>query len=285
MPQKDLDGAVLQYDRGKGLRGSTAINFCAYNIGPKEDLDEIARLVGDDEWKRENAQKRYKKLESYYATIPESRGDWKTYLNPKPDDHGADGMLKIGFPRVFEKDNVDLIETWAASGHAINPDTNSGITLDIAATPMSAHRGIRTTAADLLHNAPPHLTGLTNTQVAKALFSGSSPPTVVGIETVTSPQYIVSNEVVLSAGALDTPKLLMLSGIGPAAHLEAHSIPLVQSSPAVGQNLRDHFHTAPVWVRAEHTTTKHTCYASPRLQAAAREQWQTDQTGPLSEIC
>ena len=212
-------------------------------------------------------------------------GDWKTYLNPKPEDHGADGLLKIGFPGVFEKDNVDSIETWTASGHAINPDTNSGKTIGIAATPMSAHRSIRTTAADLLQKAPPNLGVLTNAQVWKVLFSGSFPPTAVGIETVTGSQCFTSNEVVLSAGALDTPKLLRLSGIGPAVHLEAHSIPLLHSSRAVGRNLRDHFHTAPVWVRAEHTTTKHTYYASPDLQAAARKQWQTDQTGPLSEIC
>ena len=91
-------------------------------------------------------------------------------------------------------------------------------------------------------------------------------------------------EVILSAGALNSPKILLLSGIGPASELENHSIPIRLNLPAVGRGLKDHHHIIPTWIRAPHTTERHTYYRTPSLQAAARAQWDTDGTGPLSEI-
>lgn len=97
-------------------------------------------------------------------------------------------------------------------------------------------------------------------------------------------KYFARAEVILSAGALNTPKLLLLSGIGPASEIEKHSIPVRLNLPAVGRNLKDHHHITPTWIRAPHTSDRHTFYQSPSLQAAARTQWETDGTGPLSEI-
>ena len=91
-------------------------------------------------------------------------------------------------------------------------------------------------------------------------------------------------EVVLSAGALNTPKILLLSGIGPATELKKHSIAVRLDLSAVGRGLKDHHHISPTWIRAPHTTERHTFYQSPSLQAAARKQWDKDGTGPLSEI-
>lgn len=97
-------------------------------------------------------------------------------------------------------------------------------------------------------------------------------------------QVLAREEVILSAGTLNTPKILLLSGIGPASEMEKHSIPVRLNLPAVGRGLKDHHHIAPTWIRAPHTTDRHTFYQSPSLQAAARAQWDTDGTGPLSEI-
>ena len=88
----------------------------------------------------------------------------------------------------------------------------------------------------------------------------------------------------MSAGALNTPKLLLLSGIGPASELQKHSIPVRLDLPVVGRGLKDHHHITPAWIRAADTTDRPAYYRSPSLQAAARAQWEIDGTGPLSEI-
>ena len=109
VPQKQLDDKVIIYERGKGLGGSSAVNYCVYDIGPKDDFEEIARLTGDDEWKWVNAKERFKRLESYargsYPTVP---GDYKKYLDPKPENHGTSGPLKIGFPQVWVSDPFSI---------------------------------------------------------------------------------------------------------------------------------------------------------------------------------
>ena len=97
-------------------------------------------------------------------------------------------------------------------------------------------------------------------------------------------KYFAHAEVILSAGVINTPKILLLSGIGPASELDKHSIAVRLDSPAVGRGLKDHLFITPTWVRAPHTTDRHTFYQSPSLQAAARAQWDKDGTGPLSEI-
>lgn len=166
----------------------------------------------------------------------------------------------------------------------MNPDLNSGNPLGLSITPNTAYRGVRTSSSSLLLNAPSNLHILTNTNVARVLFSPDEPLKAVGIETVEGVKIFAHVEVVLSAGALNTPKILILSGIGPASELEKHSIAVRLNLSAVGRGLKDHHHIGPTWIRAPHTTDRHTFYQSPSLQAAARAQWEKDGTGPLSEI-
>ena len=166
----------------------------------------------------------------------------------------------------------------------MNPDLNSGNPLGLSITPNTAYRGVRTSSSSLLLNAPSNLHVLTNTNVARVLFSPEEPLKAVGIETVEGVKFFAHVEVVLSAGALNTPKILLLSGIGPASELEKHSIAVRLNLSAVGRGLKDHHHIGPTWIRAPHTTDRHTFHQSPSLQAAARAQWEKDGTGPLSEM-
>lgn len=140
------------------------------------------------------------------------------------------------------------------------------------------------TAADLLHDAPDNLEILINTQVARVIFSPDEPLKAIGIETIDGDKIFATHDVILSAGSLDTAKLLMLSGIGDATQLNQFNIPVRLDLPYVGKGLKDHHHITPTWKRAPHTTDRHTYYQNPDLQAAARKQWTIDQTGPLSEI-
>ena len=140
------------------------------------------------------------------------------------------------------------------------------------------------TAADLLHDAPDNLEILTNTQVARVIFSPDEPLKAIGIETIDGDKILPTHDVILSAGSLDTAKLLMLSGVGDATQLNQFNIPVRLDLPYVGKGLKDHHHTTATWKRAPHTTDRHTYYRNPELQAAARKQWTIDRTGPLSEI-
>ena len=168
--------------------------------------------------------------------------------------------------------------------YPLNPDVNSGNPIGLSIFPNTAYNGVRTTSSSLLSNAPPNLHVLTNTNVARVLFSVDDPLKAVGIETLEGVKYFAHAEVFLSAGAINTPQILLLSGIGPASELEKHSIAVRLNSPAVGRGLKDHHHITPTWIRAPHTTDRHTFYQTPSQRAAARAQWDKDGTGPLSEI-
>jgi choline dehydrogenase-like flavoprotein len=257
----------MSYDRGKGLGGSSSINFACYTVGPRDDYDEIARLVGDDEWKWVKAQNRYKRLESYYGSAPDVPDQYHKYLKPDPANHGTDGPLKIGFPSVWEKSMADLTDVFVEAGYPANPN--------------SAYKGLRTTSADLLVDAPSNLHILVDTQVARVIFEEK---TAIGVTTVDGQNFRATKDVILSAGSLDTPKILMLSGIGPVDDLRKFNIPVLEDLLAVGKNMHDHHHVFLTWERADHTTDRKDYYRNKEMQAAARAQWEKDQTGKLSEI-
>jgi choline dehydrogenase-like flavoprotein len=120
----------------------------------------------------------------------------------------------------------------------VNGDINAGDPTGFGLSPTNYHNGIRITAATAyLSSPPPNLTVVADTIVSKVI---SNSETVVGVETISGKTYKASKEVILSAGAFDTPKILLLSGIGPSAELSSLSIPVVKDIPGVGKNLKDH---------------------------------------------
>ena len=280
-PQKNLDGRIISYDRGKGLGGSTAVNFSCYTIGPKDDHDEIARLADDEEWNWINAKERYKRIESYFGSTQDVPAGYEKYLDPKPEDHGHDGPIKVGFPKKWEETLKYQFDIWTDNGIAPNLDHNNGDPIGLAVCASSAHSGVRSTAADALVGATSNLHIMTDKQVARIICDGKK---AVGITTLDGEGFLASKEIILSSGSLDTPRILMHSGIGPADQLKAFGIPVVKVNEHVGQHLKDHQHITPTWARAEHTSTRQTYYRSKKLQVAARALWEADQTGPLAEI-
>lgn len=274
-PQPGLDGRELDYSRGKGLGGSSAINFSVFDIGPKDDFELIAQIAGDDSWNWQHAQARFKKLETFHGEAP---APYENYVRAKPEDHGSAGKLHIGFTKVWEKTMGDLLAALEESGSKINPDINSGDPIGWGPCPSSAYNGVRSTAADLVLNRPENLTIITEQSVHRVIFEGNK---AVGIETKDD-TYHASKEVILSCGSLDTPKLLMLSGIGPAQELAKLNVPVLKDLKHVGKGLRDHHHLEMLWKRAEHTSEKWRYYRNPEAIAASRVQWDKDQTGPLS---
>jgi choline dehydrogenase-like flavoprotein len=232
VPQQDADKREIEYDRGTGLGGSTTINFGVWNIGPKDDHDEIARLTGDDEWKWENAKERYKRVENYHGFAPNVPPSMERYLNPKPEDHGHSGPINIGMSSTWEASVTSTMDLWASAGYKLRADLGDGTGLGFAIGPSTSHHGVRSTAADMVLKGPSNLQIVTDSSVAKVLFD--SEKKAIGIQTLDGNVYHASKDIILSTGALDTPKILMHSGIGPRDQLTKFGISVLHENNAVG---------------------------------------------------
>ena len=144
------------------------------------------------------------------------------------------------------------------------------------------YKGSRTTASAYLENAPPNLTIRVNSPVARVLMSGNK---ALGVRTIAGNDFRARYDVILSGGAINSPQLLMLSGIGPAAELERHGIPVVQNLPGVGKNLQDHcFSTATLLLRPGSNDRMAFETQAPENIAAVRAQHAKDKKGVLSSM-
>ncbi|KAJ8606361.1 hypothetical protein MRB53_041030 [Persea americana] len=191
-------------DPGTNSGGCSAINAMIYNRGAPDDYDEWERL-GNAGWSFANVKPYMDKAESFDHS-PRS-----ALTNKELADHGRKGPWQTGYSHL-----LDLSNTF----------------LDACAARSSPRK---------------NLTIATGQIVTKIIFDDATPePRAVGIEMAASKlspiQYVVKarREVILSAGALQSPQLLKLSGVGPAAELQSHGIPLIKEIAAVGTNLADH---------------------------------------------
>ncbi|KAK2626971.1 hypothetical protein QTJ16_004146 [Diplocarpon rosae] len=278
VPQKHLQGQEIDYSRGKGLGGSTAINFSCWIIGADDDFDEWARQVGDDAWRWKDVKERLKKIESYHVDIPVEH---KKYVDPKAEDHGTAGPLHLSYADPWEKGLTDVFVAAEETGLGLNPDVNSGNPIGMGMGPTCVYKGSRTTASSYLENAPQNLTIVLNTPVAQILLEGKK---AVGVKTIGGKEYRAGKDVVISGGALNSPHLLMLSGIGPVDELAKHGIPLVHELPGVGKNLQDHCFSTVTLLQKSGTNDRMTFEGNPEAVAAAKAQHTKDKTGMMTSL-
>ncbi|KAI1075671.1 putative GMC oxidoreductase [Whalleya microplaca] len=276
-PQEYCGNRELDYSRGRGLGGTSAINFGVYTIGARDDYDEWARIVNDDSFLWKNMQMRFKNLETFDTKLPE--GIPRKYAAPNPQDHGTSGPLKVGYAPEWEDDIPKLLDVFEAAGFPLNPDHNSGDPIGMSVLINSACKGLRSTAKDLITPTPDNLTIITRSAVERVIFDGKKATGVVS----NGKEYFASKEVILSAGTLDTPKILMHSGIGPVDQLNEYRIPVVHALNAVGQGLRDHMFIPLVHNRTESSGTRASFYGNPKAMDDALEQWKKDRTGPFTK--
>jgi len=143
------------------------------------------------------------------------------------------------------------------------------------------YQGSRTTSAAYLENAPSNLTIALNSPVAKVIMSGTK---ATGVSTIDGKNFYAKRDIILSGGALNSPQLLMLSGIGPAAELEKHGIPVIVSLEQVGKNLQDHCFSTATLLQKPGTNDRMTFETNPEAVAAAREQYAKDKSGLMSSL-
>ncbi|MBL8279894.1 MAG: GMC family oxidoreductase N-terminal domain-containing protein [Pelomonas sp.] len=228
VPQPGLNGRRGYVPRGKMLGGSSGINAMVYIRGQREDYDEWAAL-GNTGWGWDDVLP--------YFIQSECNDSFGAPL------HGQAGPLKVS---QLRSDNP-LQQAWVAAGreagHAINHDFNGESQEGIGIYQVTQDRGERCNAARAYlrpHLHRPNLRVTANAQVQRILFEGRR---AIGVEVKVGGELRrlqARREVVLAAGAIQSPQLLMLSGVGDAAQLQAHGIEVRHHLPGVGANLQDH---------------------------------------------
>ncbi|KUJ16043.1 alcohol oxidase [Mollisia scopiformis] len=234
--QTQLNGQEIDYSRGKGLGGSTAINFCGWVVGPRDDYDEWAELVEDKSFCWQNAKSCLGRIGHLHSEIPQPK--LSKYVCARPEDHSTAGPLHLTYGDSWVSDLEDIFMAAEQAGLKSNSDVNSGNPIGMGMGSVCIYKGQRLTSSIAYLSDPPmNLRILSDAGVASVLLDGKR---AVGVETLDSRRFYARREVILSAGALNTPQILMLSGIGPREELEKHGIKLQHDLPQLGRNLQDH---------------------------------------------
>ena len=221
--------APMVVPRGKATGGSSAVNAQIFLRGVPEDYDDWASW-GNDEWD-------FRKLLPYFRRM-EADTDF-------PDDfHGVDGptIVRRYKPDEWRPDQIAWYEACRQYGFADCPDHNDPDSTGVGPCPFNNPNRIRwSTAIGYLNPARdrPNLDIMPRALANRVVFDGKR---AVGVEVESDGrvQIVEGADIILSAGAIGSPHLLMLSGVGPSGHLSDMGVPVVHHSPGVGQNLRDH---------------------------------------------
>lgn len=159
------------------------------------------------------------------------------WLSVKNGEHTTEGNLDLAYGDAWLPDIGDIFTAAQQSGHRVNPDVNSGDLIGMGMGTVCIAKGIRATSASAyLSRPPPNLKILVDSPITRIMIEGKR---VVGVETIDGRRLRARNEVIVSGGALNTPQILMLSGIGPSNELEKHDIAVLKDTPLVGKNLQE----------------------------------------------
>jgi len=234
VPQRHAAGRAVAYPPGQGARGSASINASVWVRGHRLDYESWA-YQGNPGWDFASVCRIFKDLEDYAGGA---------------DDHrGAGGPLRMAKPVDPHPLARAFVEAAQQAGVPATPDYNGAQMEGVSYLDLCIVDGERYSVADgLLYPAMarPNLTVITLAEVQRLLFDGRR---CTGVEVSVGGKVRrirAAREVVLSAGAIGSPKILMQSGVGPADELRALGIPVVADLPAVGQNLQDHILVAGV---------------------------------------
>ena len=228
-PEPCMDDRRVYCPRGRVLGGSSSINGMVYLRGNPLDYDQWARTNGMEGWSYAHCLPYFKRMETSALGPSEFRG-------------GA-GPLRVTIPEIARPLDQAYLKAGQQAGYALTDDVNGFRQEGFARFERSTFNGVRSSAARrYLHPARQrgNIDLKTKARVARILFAGKR---ATGVEYVEGGRRVVataSREVILSGGALNSPQVLKLSGVGPAAELRQFGIAVVHDLPGVGENLQDH---------------------------------------------
>lgn len=268
-PEPGLDGRSIFQPRGKTLGGSSSINGLLYVRGQHEDYDRW-RQLGNTGWGFDDVLPYFKKAED------QQRGG--------DDYHGSGGPLPVSDTRHPDPLSNAFIAAAVESGLPFNPDFNGAAQEGVGLFQTTTRHGRRASTA-VAYLRPALRRGQVRVETAalaqRVLFEGRR---AIGVE---YKQHGVTHvararrEVLVCSGAFNTPQLLQLSGIGPAALLQQHGIDVVMDAPGVGNDLQDHMQVRIV-MRCAQKITLNDIVNHPVRKAMMALQYAAFRTGPLT---
>jgi len=226
--QLHLNNRRLYWPRGRGWGGSSSINGMIYIRGHARDYDHW-RQMGCEGWSFADVLPYFKRAE-----CNENGGD---------DFHGQEGPLHVSNGRSANPLFRTFVQAGVEAGHPATGDFNGAQQEGFGPYQMTIHNGRRWSAASAYLTpviARPNLTVESNAQVSRILFEGKRTVGVEFVQAKQKKQARASREVILSGGAVNTPQVLLLSGIGDAEALRRFDIAVVEDLKGVGKNLQDH---------------------------------------------
>ncbi|GAA5169851.1 MULTISPECIES: GMC family oxidoreductase [Halomonadaceae] len=283
-PDPGLNGRSLIYPRGKTLGGCSSINGMLYIRGQARDYDGWAELTGDDAWRWENCLPDFMKHEDHYRL--DEGGDADAAHR---DFHGHGGEWRIEKQRLSWQVLDDFATAAVEAGMPRTRDFNRGDNEGVDYFEVNQRAGWRwNTSKAFLREAQkrPNLTLWTSTQVLglKVEKGEGGESRCRGVKVERAGETVVataSREVILSAGAIGSPQLLQLSGIGPAGLLAEHDISVVAELPGVGENLQDHLQIRSVY-KVTGAKTLNTMANSLMGKAKIGLEYALKRSGPMS---
>jgi choline dehydrogenase len=240
-PNPNLNGRAIRYSMGKVLGGGSSINVSTWSRGHRADWDFYASESGDRSWRYEAVLDLYRRRVEAWAGSPD------------PDYRGADGMVHVQSAAEPHPFSIALLEGAESIGLEHFPNPN-GRMMEAADGCAFVDETVREGKRQSIFRsyvypvmAQPNITVLTGALTTRILFDRRR---ATGVEFRYQGKTLraeATREVVLSLGAIHTPKLLMQSGIGDEAELKGADIPVLQALPGVGRNLHDHVAFGCVW--------------------------------------
>ena len=235
-PDPGLNGRSIEWPRGKVLGGSSSLNGLLYVRGQPQDYDRWAQM-GNRGWSWDDVLPLFKRSEN------NERGS--------DEFHNDSGELSVSNMRIQRPITDAWVEAAQAAGYRFNPDYNGAEQEGVGFFQLTARNGRRcSSAVAFLKPARnrPNLRIITNAQVDKVELDGKRAVAVSYRDKSGAVQRIsAGKEIILSGGAINSPQLLMLSGIGEAAQLREHGIDVLADLPGVGKNLQDHLQARLVY--------------------------------------
>ncbi len=229
-PQKHCENREIPYAQARVIGGGSSINAEIYTRGHPSDFDRWATEEGAEGWSAKEAL-------PYFL-----RSEGNTILAGPL--HGTDGPLGVSNIPAPQQTTQAFVQSAQEYGIPYNPDFNGAVQEGAGVYQTTTKNGRRCSAAvGYLKPARkrPNLTVETGCHVHRILFSGSRATGVEYRRDGTLQTARAESEILVTAGAIGTPKIMMLSGVGPADHLRSLGVPVVHDLPGVGENLTDHF--------------------------------------------
>ena len=268
-PGEGSGGRAIVWPRGRVIGGSSSINGLIFIRGQHEDFDDWER-AGATGWG-------YRELLPYFRRYERYRGGDSQY-------HGGFGEFEVSDLRNENPASRAWVEAGVEFGLPRNSDFNGATTFGVGSYQLGIGRHWRTSSASAFLKPAlnrPNLTVVTHAQVSKVMFRGAA---ACGVEWIKEGQIhsaTAEREVILSAGALQSPQILQLSGIGPAGVLRGLGIPVIAEAPEVGRNLQDHYQ-ARLIVRLRQRVSLNDQVRNPVELARMGLQWMFAGKGPLT---